>query len=202
MREHRIRAKQRRGYRPQTTRSSGQTAVAPNLLSRRFDAGVPDWAWVADITYIATDEGWLYLAAVLDLGTRMIVGWATSRRLTRQLTLRSLMMAQQRRRPAAGLIHHSDQGSQYASDQYQAALASCQMLPSMSRKGNCWDNAMIESFFCTLKIEEVNDARYGTREDAKRSLYQYIERFYNTKRRHSSLNYKTPAEAMKDFKRV
>ena len=153
----------------------------------------PDQAWTADITYIPTREGWLYLAVVMDLYTRMIVGWAMDARMTRDLVIRALRMAWFRRKPNAGLIHHSDRDSQYCSHDYQALLVDYGMVASMSRKGNCWDNAPMESFFNSLKNERVFHESYLTREHAKRDLFDYIEVFYNRRRRHSALNYLSPA---------
>jgi transposase InsO family protein len=154
----------------------------------------PDRIWVADITYIHTEKGWLYLAVVLDLFNRKIVGWATSSRLKRSLAIDALQMALDRRRPAKGLIHHSDQGGQYASCDYQKLLSKHGLTCSMSRKGNCWDNAVAESFFHLLKTEWVNHYRYLTRSEATSSIFYYIEIFYNRKRRHSFIDYATPQE--------
>src|SRR5206468_6333245 len=148
--------------------------------------------WTADITYLATGEGWLYLAVVLDLYTRQIVGWAMRERMTKDLVIDALRMAWFRRRPQPGLIHHSDRGSQYCSDAFQQQLAEYRMLASMSRKANCWDNAPTESFFNSLKNERVHGTRYATREDARADLFQYIAVFYNRRRRHSSLGYCSP----------
>ena len=192
MQEHGIRGRHKRRYKA-TTDSGHDLPVAPNRLDRRFETSRPDQAWTADITYIATREGWLYLAVVMDLYTRMIVGWAMDARMTRELVIRALRMAYFRRKPAAGLMHHSDRGSQYCSHDYQALLADYGMVASMSRKGNCWDNAPMESFFNSLKNERVFHESYLTREHAKRDLFDYIEVFYNRRRRHSALNYQSPA---------
>jgi putative transposase len=154
----------------------------------------PDRTWVGDITYIHTQQGWLYLAVLLDLFNRKIVGWATSARLNRQLAIDALEMALDQRAPAPGLMHHSDQGSQYASGDYQKLLSKHGMTCSMSRKGNCYDNAVAESFFHLLKTEWVNHHRYPSRSEAVSSLFYYIEIFYNRKRRHSVLDYATPQE--------
>jgi len=148
---------------------------------------------VADITYLPTAEGWLYLAAVMDLHTRMIVGWAMDRRMTRDLVISALRMAWFRRQPKAGLIHHSDRGSQYASHDYQALLKEYGMTASMSRKGNCWDNAPMESCFNSLKNERTHHQRYATREEARQDTFEYIEVFYNRSRRHSALGCQSPA---------
>lgn len=167
--------------------------VAPNLLQQNFQTERPDQAWVADITYIPTAEGWLYLAAVLDLHTRMIVGWAMCATMTRQLVIDVLRMAWFRRGPKPGLIHHPDRGSQYGSNHYQQWLKDYGMLASMSRQGNCWDNAPMESFFSSLKNECTHQAHYTTREEAKQETFEYIESFYNRRRRHSALGYRSPA---------
>ena len=150
--------------------------------------------WVADITYVPTDEGWLYLAGVKDLHTCQLVGWAIDRRMTKELALAALRMAYWRKKPAPGLIHHSDRGSQYCSHEYRGLLAEYDMTTSMSRKGNCWDNAPMESFFGTLKMERVHQVRYTTRAQARSDLFEYIEVFYNRIRRHARLNNISPAE--------
>jgi len=193
MRENGIRAKQARRYKV-TTDSDHNHPVAANLLDRQFDVDGPDRVWTADITYIRTREGWLYLAVILDLFSRRVVGWSMSNRVYGQLTLGALRMAQSRRRPQVGLLHHSDRGSQYACRDYRAVLEQHGMICSMSRKGDCWDNAVSESFFKTLKAERVNDRDYWTREEAKTDIINYIERFYNRKRRHSYLGYISPVE--------
>lgn len=187
-----IRARHKRRYKA-TTDSKHSFPVAPNVLNRQFRTVRPDQVWVADITYLPTAEGWLYLAAVMDLHTRMIVGWAMDSRMTRDLVINGLRMARFRRKPKAGLIHHSDRGSQYASHDYQAVLKEYDMTPSMSRKGNCWDNAPMESFFNSLKNERTHHQRYATREEARRDTFEYIEVFYNRSRRHSALGYQSPA---------
>jgi len=193
MRENGIRAKHKRRYKA-TTDSKHALPVAPNLLDRQFETSAPDQVWTADITYIPTREGWLYLAVVMDLYTRMIVGWSMDGRMTRELVMNALRMARFRRKPAPGVLHHSDRGSQYCSHDYQALLAKYGMVASMSRKGNCWDNAPMESFFNSLKNERVFHEDYATREDAKRDVFEYIEVFYNRRRRHSALGYRSPAE--------
>jgi transposase InsO family protein len=177
-----------------TTNSQHNLPVAPNLLKQEFKVNTPDSVWAGDITYIYTNEGWLYLAVLLDLFNREVVGWSASSRMTRQLTIDALQMALGRRKPFKGLLHHSDQGCQYASTNYQKILKEHEMVCSMSRRGNCYDNAVVESFFGRLKSEWVNHHRYQSRSEAIRSLFYYIEIFYNRKRRHSSINYVTPQE--------
>lgn len=177
-----------------TTHSRHSLPVAPNLLNQDFSAEAAGIAWVGDITYIWTDEGWLYLAMLLDLYNREIVGWSASSRITRQLAVNALQMALGRRASSRGLLHHTDRGSQYASADYQKILKEHGMVCSMSRKGNCYDNAVAESFFARLKSEWVNHERYHSRAEAVQSLFYYIEIFYNRKRRHSSINYATPQE--------
>ena len=175
-----------------TTNSRHSFPVAPNLLARNFTATAPDQVWVSDITYLACEEGWEYLATVMDLYSRRIVGWAMQSTLDRSLTLNALEMAIAQRRPAPGLIHHSDRGVQYACGDYQTALNERQMIPSMSRKGDCWDNAPKESFFGTLKCELGLHGIRPPREHAHREVFEYIEVFYNRQRLHSSLGYQTP----------
>jgi len=193
MRHNGISAKRRRQFRV-TTNSKHNYPVAPNLLNRQFDVSTPNAVWVSDITYIWTTEGWLYLAGVVDLHSRMVVGWSMNHRITEQLTLDALNHAIICRQPSQGLLHHSDRGSQYASDNYQKLLRTNRITCSMSRKGDCWDNAVMESFFATLKTELIYRERFFTREDAKSKIFDYIEMFYNRKRRHSSLGYKSPVE--------
>jgi putative transposase len=194
MTAHGIRSVHRRKYRV-TTDSSHSMPVAENLLDRQFTATEPNQKWVADITYVSTDEGWLYLATVMDLFSRRIIGYATSRRLKQELVLEALARAIHRRRPlAGGLLHHSDRGSQYAAEAYQAFLKRHGLSCSMSRKGDCWDNAAMESFFKTLKVERVYQRRYATRADASYDLGQWIENFYNSWRIHSALGYLSPVE--------
>lgn len=195
MRHHRIRAHAGRRYRPCTTDSRHYLAIAPNLLSQRFEASAPGRIWLADITYIPTGEGWLYLAAVLDVATRKIVGWAMRDHMRTELALSALMMAVQRQRPPRGLIHHSDRGSQFAAEAYVKQLAAINAVPSMSRTGNCYDNAPMESFFHTLKVELVHQHRWATRDEARRDLFGYIEGYYNRARIHSALGYLTPEQA-------
>ena len=193
MRESGIRAKQKKKFKA-TTDSKHSHPVAPNLLQRNFEAAMPDQKWLADITYIPTREGWLYLAAILDLHSKIIVGWSMASRMTKSLVLEALEMAVGRRHPGPGLIHHTDRGSQYACGDYQRALRSHGMICSMSRKGDCWDNAPMESWFHTLKTELVNHRDYLTRVQAKADIFEYIEVFYNRSRRHSGLGYMTPAQ--------
>jgi len=193
MRAHGLRAKMSKRYRG-TTMSKHDLPVAPNRLRREFWAERANEKWVGDITYIPTAEGWLYLAAEMDLHSRAIVGWSMSDDLSSTLTQDALQMAIARRQPDAGLLHHSDRGVQYASADYQALLSAHQMVPSMSGRGNCYDNAAMESFFGTLKSELVNGQRYRTRLEARREVFWYIEVFYNRQRRHSRLGYLSPAE--------
>jgi putative transposase len=195
MRQHGIRARAPRRYRVCTTDSKHSLPVAENLLDQNFVADRPDHVWLADITYIPTAEGWLYLAVVLDLFTRKVVGWAMRDHLRAELTIAALTMAIQRRRPAAGLIHHSDRGSQYAAGDYRDILQAAAIVQSMSRKGNCWDNAPMESFFGTLKTELVHQGQYPDRDAARRDLFAYIEGYYNRQRRHSAIGYITPEQA-------
>lgn len=194
MRENDIRAKQSKKFKPATTDSKHAHPVAANILNRRFHWERPNQAWVTDLTCIPTEEGWLYLGAIIDLFSRRVVGWAMGDDMSRQLTLRALEMAVQRRRPAPGLIHHSDRGSQYASGDYQKALKKHGMTCSMSRKGNCWDNAVAESFFHTLKVELVHDQKFKTRREATAAIFEYMEVFYDRQRIHTTLGGLTPAE--------
>ena len=193
MRESGIRSRTKKKFKA-TTNSRHNLPVAPNLLNQDFTVDAPDRTWVSDITYIHTEKGWLYLAVLLDLFNREVVGWATSSRMTRQLAIDALQMALGRQTPEKGMIHHSDRGSQYASGDYQKILSTHGMTCSMSRKGNCYDNAVAESFFRLLKTEWVNHYRYLSRSQATQSLFYYIEIFYNRKRRHSALEYATPQE--------
>jgi transposase InsO family protein len=194
MREHDIRSKARRRFVARTTDSRHDRPVAGNVLAREFYPDKPDTAWAADITSVPTAGGWLYLAAVIDLCSRKVVGWATADHLRTDLPLEALRMALAHRRPTGELLHHSDRGVQYASSAYQALLAEHGIEPSMSRTGNCWDNAVAESFFSTLKRELTHHESYADHEEARRSLFEYIEVFYNRRRRHSTLGYRSPAE--------
>lgn len=191
MKQQNLKSKSRRKFKA-TTNSKHNRPVAPNLLDRQFNVDQPDTVYAGDITYIWTDEGWLYLAILIDLYSRMIVGWSMSERITAKLVNDALMMAIWKRKPARGLMAHSDRGSQYASDLYQQTIKENGFICSMSRKGNCWDNAPSESFFHTLKTELVHHRRYRTREEAKQDIFEYIEVFYNRQRRHSTIGYQTP----------
>jgi transposase InsO family protein len=192
MRQAKIRAKTKRKFVPRTTDSAHRQPVAGNLLNRDFTAAGPDRKWVADITSVPTQQGWLYVAAVLDLFSRRIVGWSMADHLQTDLVRDALQMALQQRCPAAGLLHHSDRGVQYASEDYQHLLADHGIQVSMSGKGDCWDNAVMESFWATLKTELIHQKQYATRPEAKLSIFEYIEGFYNRKRLHSSLDYVSP----------
>ncbi len=177
-----------------TTDSKHNMPVAPNLLDRQFEVAEPNRIWVSDITYIWTSEGWLYLTVILDLFNRQVVGWSMNNRITRQLVIDALYMGLWRRGPSPGLIFHSDRGSQYCSDDFQSILKTNGMICSMSRKGDCWDNAVAESFFGSLKTERVFFSNYKTREEARGDIVDYIEMFYNSKRLHSYLGYLSPME--------
>jgi transposase InsO family protein len=196
MRAQGLKGKIRRRW-VKTTDSRHDLPVAPNLLSRNFEASAPNQRWVGDITYLRSPEGWLYLAAVLDLHSRMIVGWAVSAVIDRHLVITALDAALLRRAPGAGLLHHSDQGSQYASEDYQDVLEANGFTCSMSRRGDCYDNAAMESWFGTLKTE-LGEA-FESHADARRKLFDYIEVFYNQKRRHSSIGFVSPAEFERRF---
>jgi len=188
-----IKARRRRLYQV-TTDSNHSFPVAQNLLARDFFSAGPNQVWASDITYIWTMEGWLYLGTIIDLHSRMVVGWSMSEHIDRALVLDALSMAVGRRAPGPGLIHHSDRGIQYASKDYQAALSQHKMLCSMSRKGDCWDNAVAESFFSTLKTERVHHRLYRSRDEARRDIFGYIEVFYNRVRLHSTLGYLSPVQ--------
>mgnify|MGYP006291407827 CR=1 FL=1 len=175
-----------------TTDSRHNRPVAENLLNREFEVDQPDKVWCGDITYVWTMQGWLYLAVILDLFSRKVVGWSMSNRINAQLVVDALRMAYWRRKPPPGLLHHSDRGSQYASKAYQEELKNYKMICSMSRKGNCWDNAVAESFFRSLKTERIDDTLYLTRNEARADVVDYIEMFYNSHRLHSSLGYESP----------
>jgi len=177
-----------------TTNSKHNFPVAPNLLKQDFNVKEPNKVWLADITYIRTSEGWLYLASVMDLGSRRIKGWAMSNRMTQELALDALNMAIGNHPETTGIIHHSDRGIQYACNAYQKLLKDNGFIGSMSRKGNCWDNAPMESFYHTLKTECVYRYKYHTRKEAKASIFDYIEIFYNRQRRHSALQYMNPCQ--------
>jgi len=191
-----ITVKIRRRFRA-TTNSKHKLPIAPNLLNRRFaveDIAAIDSVWASDITYIDTCEGWLYLAVILDLRSRRVVGWSMSQSMEKALVLDALRMALSRRKPGHGVLYHSDRGSQYASEAFRALLKENEMLCSMSRKGNCWDNAVIESFNGTIKTELIHRTRWKTREEARAAVYKYIETWYNSRRLHSTLGYLTPIE--------
>lgn len=192
MKQHGIRAKTAKRFIPRTTDSVHDQPVFKNKLNREFAAELPNKKWVTDITYIPTQEGFLYLACVMDLCSRKIVGWSMAEHLGAQLCLEALHMAIQTRKPEAGLLHHSDRGVQYASGQYQKQLDLFGIDCSMSRVGNCYDNAVMESFWGSLKTEHVNQENFQTKEDARTSIFLWIEGWYNRRRRHSALGYKSP----------
>jgi len=180
-----------------TTRSRPGDPVAPNVLDRQFgvtDRAQPNQVWVSDLTYVPTREGWLFLAIVLDLASRRVVGWAMRETLEEELALAALQMALGERRPGPGLVHHSDRGSQYTGGAYQALLAAHGLVASMSRKGDCWDNAVAESFFATLEVELIQDAAWPTQAAARHAIFEYVEVWYNRERRHSSLGYRSPVQ--------
>lgn len=199
MRAAGIRARARRLRPPTDNGMRPEHCIAPNVLDRQFEAAGPNQKWVADFTYIRTGEGWLYLAVVLDLFSRRVVGWSMSPQMTAQFVLDALMMAVWRRGKPKALLHHSDQGSQYSSEEFQRLLAEQNITCSMSRRGDCWDNAAMESFFSTLKLERANRRRYATRDEARADLFDYIERFYNPRRKHSTLGNISPAEFERRF---
>ena len=197
MREEAIKAKTHRRFRVRTTDADHDHPVADNVLARDFAADAPDAKWATDVTYVPTDEGWLYLAAVIDLCSRRIVGWAMADHMRAELCLDALDMAVLHRRPDAGLLHHSDRGVQYCCDAYRARLDALSFVASMSRTGDCYDNAAMESFWGTFKRELVYQqpgGRFATREQAKRVIFEYVEVFYNRKRLHSSLGYVSPEQ--------
>jgi putative transposase len=193
MRRHGMAARSKRKFRCTTDSNHGRP-VAENVVNREFRPAAADRTWTADITYIATGEGWLYLAAVEDLYSRRIVGWSMGERIDSRLVVDALEMALARRLPGVGLVAHSDRGSQYASEHYQRLLAGREITCSMSRRGDCWDNAPMESFFASLKKELTHGEVFATRAEARAELFEYIEVFYNRLRRHSSLGYLSPAE--------
>jgi transposase InsO family protein len=193
MQLHQIRARARKKQRPVTTQREAGAMPAPNLLNQEFSASVPNQKWVSDITYIETAEGWLYLAVVLDLFSRRIVGWAMADHMEASLVEAAWNMALAQRHPQTGLLHHSDQGRQYTSTTYQSALAASHCQVSMSRVGNCYDNAAMESFFATLKTECATQP-FATRTQARSAIFEYIEAWYNRQRLHSSLGYLSPTE--------
>jgi putative transposase len=193
MRESALVARQKRRF-VHTTDSRHEHPIAPNVLERKFDVSAANQAWVGDVTYIPTSEGWLYLAVLLDLFSRRVVGWATSATNDRELALRALDQALRARRPRAGLVHHTDRGSPYASDDYRRVLDVHAITASMSRTGDCYDNAVAESFFATLKAEHVDHEDFATRDVGTASIGDYIENFYNCARRHSHVGYVSPIE--------
>ena len=196
MRQMDLRSKTRKAFKPKTTDSRHDHRIAPNVVNREFKRDAANEVWAVDITYVPTAEGWLYLAVVLDLYSRRVIGWSMAGHLRADLALDALAMAIQTRSATdlTGLVHHSDRGVQYASDAYQSMLGRHGITGSMSRTGNCWDNAVVESFFGTLKNELVNHERYETRDEARASIFEYIEVFYNRKRIHSALGYVSPVE--------
>jgi len=200
MQRHGIRGKHKRRYRAAPSETAHGRSIAPNLLERQFDVVEPNKVWVGDITCIWTDEGWLYLAVVLDLFSRQVIGWSVSKDMTRALAMHAMRMAWLRRRPpmGSGLLFHSDQGSQYASNDYVALLKSYGITPSMSRRGNCWDNACSETLFGSMKIEEVEGRRFQTRRDAQVAVLDWL-RWYNRSRRHSTLAYVSPMKFEEDW---
>ncbi len=193
MREQQLRARRRRKF-VATTDSTHSLPTPPNLVKREFDVKQPDRVWAGDVTYLPTGEGWLFLAVLLDLYSRRIVGWALSERNDEALTLSALQMALDQRQPEPGLVHHSDRGTTYASGAYQDELSKCGLVCSMSRKGDCWDNAVVESFFSTLDIECAEGRPFSTRNAARREVTDYILSFYNPTRLHSHLGYRSPME--------
>ncbi len=189
-----LQARSKRRRLPYDGGTRAEHAIAPNLLDRQFEAAAPNQRWVADFTYIWTDEGWLFFAVVLDLFSRRVVGWSMSTEMTAQLVTDALIMAIWRRGRPEELLHHSDQGSQYTSEEFQRLLQAHGVTCSMSRQGDVWDNSAMESFFSSLKMERVRRRVYATREQAKADLFDYVERFYNPRRRHSTLDYLSPVE--------
>jgi len=199
MRQAGLRARQKRRFRPRTTQSNHGLAIAENWLAKVPAPALPNQVWVSDITYLPTQEGWLYLAMTLDACSRKIVGWCTADSLETFMVTEALKLARQRRGPAPGLLHHSDRGVQYASSACRALLANYQITASMSRKGNCYDNALAESFFATLKTEAFEDGIPATKAQAKQQVFVYIEGFYNTRRFHSALGYQSPVDFENQF---
>ena len=201
MREEGLRGVRKGRFVPRTTDSAHQRAIAPNVLQRRFNVDTAVPAWTSDITYVATREGWLYLAVIIALQTRQVLGYSLSDRMPDKLVLNALRNACQLQAPPPGTLFHSDRGSQYASDDFRDALGALGMVASMSRKGNCWDNAVSESFFATLKTEEATEP-YATKQEAHRAIAQYIHGFYNPVRLHSSLGYLSPNEYARRMQHV
>lgn len=199
MKERGIFGKGKKKFKPRTTDSNHHLPIAPNLLNQHFECTKPDKIYTSDITYIPTLEGWLYLAVVMDLFSRKIIGWAMDEQMPRHLVMNALRMAYWRRKPTTEVIHHSDRGSQYASHDFQVLLKSYGMICSMSGKGNCYDNAVTESFFHSLKVELIHEAKFKTREEAKTAIFEYIEIFYNRERIHSTLGYCTPEQFEENY---
>ena len=196
-----LKVRQKRKYKV-TTDSKHNLPVAKNVLNREFCPSAPNKAWGTDITYLWTQQGWVYLAVVIDLYSRRVVGWSMDRRMKKALVIRAVMMAVNLRKPPPGLIHHSDRGSQYASHDYQALLRQYGMICSMSRKGNCWDNAPVERFFSSLKREWTGDRLYRTRQQAIADVREYVAVYYNSRRLHSTLGYTTPMDYEKTLNKV
>jgi putative transposase len=194
MRQQGLKARPRRRRLPPDLGERQAGSIAANMLDRRFEAPAPNRKWIADFTYIWTAEGWLYVAAVVDLFSRRVVGWSMSASMTAQLVTDALVMAIWRRGKPRALLHHSDRGSQYTSEQFQRLMADHGVTCSMSRSGNCWDNAAMESFFSSLKTERTARKTYRTRNDARADVFDYIERFYNPRRRHSTIGYMSPMD--------
>lgn len=201
MRESGLKSRTVRKYKA-TTNSKHNHPVSDNVLNQTFRAERPNQVWMSDITYVWTAEGWLYVASIMDLFTRKIVGWKADSRMTKELVIDALNQAYRRERPKPGVLHHSDRGSQYASKEYQDKLRDYGMISSMSRKGNCYDNACIESFHSVIKRELVHLEKFKTRTLAKRQIWEYIELWYNRQRIHSSINYKTPAQYQATYERT
>ena len=201
MKRLKLTVRQKRKYKV-TTDSKHNLAVAKNVLNREFCPSAPNHAWGTDITYVWTQQGWIYLAVVIDLYSRRVVGWSMDRRMKKALVIRALMMAVNLRKPPPGLIHHSDRGSQYASHDYQKLLKQHGMICSMSRKGNCWDNAPIERFFSSLKREWTGDRLYRTRQEAIADVREYVAVYYNSRRLHSTLGYTTPMDYEKTLNKM
>jgi transposase InsO family protein len=197
MKKHGIRAKTKRKFR-HTTDSKHNLPVAPNLLDRNFSPEKPNQVWASDLTYVWTKEGWLFLAVIVDLFSRQIVGWSLDKTMTKELVCSALRQAYFRRQPGTGLLFHSDRGSQYCSKEFRRQLKQYRMLQSQSRRANCWDNACVESFFHTLKTEMIYHEDFETRDDARRAIFEWVEAFYNRQRLHSTLGYRSPV----DFERM
>jgi putative transposase len=194
MRQAGLRARHKRRCAPRDRHARVEHSIAPNLLQRQFEASAVNQKWVADFTYVWTGRGWLFVAAVMDLYSRRIVGWSMHQSMTAQLVIDALMMALWRRGQPSSLVHHSDQGSQYTSEDFQRLLAQQGISCSMSRRGDCWDNAVMESFFSTMKTERINRRHYITPDEARADIFDYIERFYNARRRHSTIGYVSPMQ--------